>query len=226
MQRFIYLATDELQVTGALGVAVTSTILGTSLVGGVARHATILLHSDEVEGTIETALEGGQVNIESELVVHEVEHLELVRSVHEIESGANVGAVLVLGEELEGEGVTAGGGTIGRAIVGALDGTLLGTLGASLADGLNPLISIVAVVITVGRVEPAPVGVNDDLGVDGRAAAGSGTLLPRHLGVSLGLLLADLLGGNQRGEESKGRGELHCDEIFLLLLLFLFTDGI
>ncbi|KAL3295588.1 glycosyl hydrolase family 7 [Colletotrichum asianum] len=45
------LAADELEVASALGVAVSSTVLGTGLVGGVLGHATVLVHLDEVEGT-------------------------------------------------------------------------------------------------------------------------------------------------------------------------------
>lgn len=51
-----YLAVDELQITGALAVAVSSSVLGSSRVGGVLGHAAISVHGDKVHGAIETAL--------------------------------------------------------------------------------------------------------------------------------------------------------------------------
>lgn len=58
-------------------------------------------------------------------------------------------------------------------------------------------------------VEPAPVGVDDDLAGDVAAAAG-GAALPVQLGVSLGLEGADLLGRGHRGEGESSKGE-HCN---------------
>lgn len=198
-----YLATDELQVTSALSVTVSGTVLGTSLVGRVLAHTTVLVHGDEVEGTVKTAVEGRQVNIEGELVVHEGEHLVLVGAVHEVETGADVGAVLVLGQELESQGVTAGGGTVGRAVVGTLDLAVgRAALGVGAGGGV-PLIAVVAVDVVALDVEPTPVGVDGHLGVD-VSAAGGGTLLPGELGVSLGLLSADSLALGHCDEGSEG----------------------
>lgn len=39
-----YLAVDELEIPRALGIAVTSSVLGTSLVGGVLLHAAVCIH--------------------------------------------------------------------------------------------------------------------------------------------------------------------------------------
>lgn len=51
-----YHSVDELEVTRALRVAVSSTILGSSGVGRVLGHATIGVHGDEVQRTVEAAL--------------------------------------------------------------------------------------------------------------------------------------------------------------------------
>ena len=47
------LAVDELEVTGALGIAVTCTVLGARLVARVLGQATVLVHGDEVQGAVE-----------------------------------------------------------------------------------------------------------------------------------------------------------------------------
>lgn len=154
----------------------TSAVLGTSLVGGIAAHATVLLHGNEVEGAVETALDRREINIEGELVVHESEHLVLGVAVHEVESGADVGAVVVLGDELEREGIAADGGAIGSAIVGTLEQTLGRAVGTAAASA-GPLVAVVAV-LAARVVKPAPVGVDDDLSVDRRTLGLACALLP------------------------------------------------
>jgi hypothetical protein len=118
----------------------------------------------------------------------------------------------VLGDELERQGVAAGGGAVGGAVVGALELALGGAVGRR-AAGVGPLVAIVAVLV-VGVVQPAPVGINDDLGVDGRAGSSAGALLPCDLGVRLGLLLADLLSG---GQAHQGQSRREILEILLHL---------
>jgi len=66
-------AVDELDVTGALSIAVTGTVLGTGLVAAVLGDTTVKVHGDEVQGTVEAAANVGNINIEGELVVEEVE---------------------------------------------------------------------------------------------------------------------------------------------------------
>lgn len=58
-------------------------------------------------------------------------------------------------------------------------------------------------------MDPTPVGVNGDLSVDRGAGAAGAAFLPSHLGMSLGGLLADLLGDSstQKGGESGDRGD-------------------
>lgn len=95
-----YLATDELQVTSTLGIAVSSTILGTSLVGRVLGHTTISVHGDKVQSRVEAALDGGEVDVKGQLVALEGEHLVAAGALHEVQAGADVLAVAVLLDEL------------------------------------------------------------------------------------------------------------------------------
>ena len=104
-----YLAVDELDVLGALRVAVASTVLSTSLVGCVLGETTILSHLDEVQSTVETAGEVGHVDIEGEFLVEEGEHLVVGVVLHQVDTRADVGA----GNELERERVAAGRDTVG-----------------------------------------------------------------------------------------------------------------
>jgi len=51
----IGLAVDELDVSGALAVAVTRAVLGAGLVGGKLGQATVLVHLGEVDSTVQAA---------------------------------------------------------------------------------------------------------------------------------------------------------------------------
>jgi hypothetical protein len=192
-----HLSVDVLDVTGALRVAVASTELGTSLVGGVLGLSTILVHLDEVESTIEATRKLGDIDVKGELLVKEVEHLVVVVVLHEVDTGADVGA-LALGDELQGESVAAGGDTIGRLVVTAFQGTLRSAGRSVGADSGVPGVATVAVGVAVSDVNPSPVGVEGDRGAAlGRAATAS-ALLPGKLGVDFG--------GNVTGQLRKGSG--------------------
>ena len=67
------LAVDELDVTRALSVAVTSTVFGTSLVARELGKTAIQVHGDEVQGTVEATANVGDIDIEGELVAKELE---------------------------------------------------------------------------------------------------------------------------------------------------------
>ena len=109
-----YLAVDKLDVVRALSVAVTSSVLGSSLVVGEAGLATVGVHLDEVESAVQAAGELRHVDVESELLVLEVEHLVLgVGRVQEVHTRADVGRVRAVGHELERKRVAARGDTVG-----------------------------------------------------------------------------------------------------------------
>lgn len=48
-----YLAVNELEIPGALGITVTSSVLGASLVGGVLLQTAVSIHGDKVQRTVE-----------------------------------------------------------------------------------------------------------------------------------------------------------------------------
>jgi len=201
------LAVDELKVARALSIAVAGTVLGASLVARVLAHTTISVHGDEVEGTVETAAQVRDIDIEGELVAEELEHLVLGVVLHQVDTRADIGAVLVLGDELEVQGVTAGGDTIGRRVVSAVDAAGLGAALAIRADGGIPLVAGVAVGRAGNSVSPAPVGIDGDGAVHGRAVAARGAALPSESGVGLSGEGASLLGGGASHEGGES-GEL------------------
>jgi hypothetical protein len=141
------MATEELEVTGALRVTVSGTVLGTSSVGGLRADTTVLGHGDEVQSGVETALDGGQIHVEGELVADEVEGLVAGLVLEEVHTGTDVGAVLVLGHELEVKSVTAGGGTVGALVVDTLDSAVLSAVLVAGADA-GPLVAVIAVLAT------------------------------------------------------------------------------
>jgi hypothetical protein len=190
------LATDELEVAGALAVTVAGTVLGASLVRGVLGGTTVGVHGHEVEGTIQAARKIRHVNVERELVSEQSEHCRdslvsstggccrgglvftLVLSVglHQVETRTNVGRVLALGDELEVQLAAAGGYTVGAGVVGAVDTASGGASIVGAADGSVPSVTGVAVGGARDLVSPTPVGIDCDGTVDSGARA-TGTAL-------------------------------------------------
>lgn len=146
LQGATYLATDELEITGTLCIAVTRTVLGTSGVCGVAAHTTIGLHGDEVESAVDTALNRREIHVEGELIARQSEHLVSFLVLHEVETGSNIGSVLMLSHKFQGKRIATGGSTIGGAVGGTLNCAVLCTVGVARADG-SPSVAIVAVLI-------------------------------------------------------------------------------
>jgi hypothetical protein len=163
------LATDELDVVGALGVAVTSSVLGTGLVVGELGHASVGIHLGEVDGTIETARKLGDIDIESELLGLHVELLVHGRAAwcHEVDTRTDVATSL----ELEGKSVAGGGDTVSTAVVGTIESAVLSassTIGGGAVGGV-PGVSSVAVGRATDVMDPTPVSIEGDSGVLGGA---------------------------------------------------------
>jgi len=200
-----HLSGNEFDITRALRVAVTSSILGASLVSGVLGHTTVRVHLDEVESSVEATRKLGDVDFEGELLPEDVEHLILGVVLHKVDSRADVGA----GHELEGEGTTAGGDTVGTRVVGALESAVGRTGDVVGTERAIPSLSSVAVGEATGIVDPTPVGVEGD-GRGFAGAAACGTLLPGKGGVVLSSAGADLLperGRREEGKEDKRGGD-------------------
>jgi len=117
----------------------------------------------------------------------------------------------MFGGELESEGIPRGRGAVGSAVVSTLEGALLGTAIGSVADGLDPFVTVIAILVAVSFVEPTPVSIDNDLAVNVRAATTSGASLPSQLGMGFGLLSADLL-GRGGGQKRKYSIALHDGE--------------
>lgn len=132
-----HLAVDELQITRALRVTVTSSVLGTCLVAIVLSQATIGIHGDKVQSSIESAGQTGSVHIECELLVLQLEDLVGTIVLHQKQTGANVGS----SDKAQSEGIAIGGRTVGAGVVSALQSTVCG---ASLVIGAESRIPLVS----------------------------------------------------------------------------------
>lgn len=187
--RDAHLAIDELEITRALRVAVSSTVLGTSLVVRELGHATVGSHLGEVQSAVETARELRDVDVEGELAVQGVEHVVGRVGVHEVDTRADV-LVVAVGDEVQLELVTAGGDTVGTLVVGTVQSALLSARSGIITDGGIPGVALVAVIVSAVCVlqqvsnvlkrnglprimQPAPVSVKYDLSVLLSAAAAS-----------------------------------------------------
>lgn len=100
-------------------------------------------------------------------------------------------------------------------VVSTIDSTVLCASSTVRAGGGVPGVTVEAVGVPGGDVRPSPVRVEHNgsslvcAAVSTSASAG----LPVKLGVSLGLLLADLLGadGSEDGERGEGESPIHLD---------------
>jgi len=192
---------NELDVLGTLSITITCTVLGTGLVGR--RNTTIGGHRHEVEGTVKTASELADVDVESELLVLQVEELVvLVLLVHEVDSGANIAARL----ELQAQGVARCFDAVSTRVVGAIESAVCRASDSIGAKGLVPGVAGVAVGRSGGGMEPAPVAVKDDALSLGCTSAGS-ALRDRERRVLLSSECAGLLSLDDRAQGEGGEGE-------------------
>lgn len=204
------LSVDKLNILRALRVAVARSVLGTSLVVRELGHTTILVHRDEVDGAVKTARKVRHVDVEGELLIHQLEHLVVRGILHEVDTGADVGA----GHELDGKSVAASGDTVSASIVSTIEGAVLSAADGVSADGGVPRVAGVAVGVAGGGVDPTPVGVKHNGSLNGRASAGGCAVLSGKRRVGLGGLSACLLtvsDGEERESEEGGFAEHVCD---------------
>lgn len=213
-----YQTVDELDVTRALRVAVTSSILGTGFVVVILAQATVGVHRCEVESTVQTAREVRDVNVKGELIVEEIEGLVCLVVLHKVHTRANI----LTGDKCQGQRVTSGRDTIGTLVVGAINRAVRSARLIVRAKRLIPLFGIVswelghliqttclvtsvAVGGVVDRVSPTPVGVEHDGTRDLSARSAGFASLPCQGGVSFLLQSTCLLGprNGQEGREEK-----------------------
>lgn len=188
---------------GALSIAVSGSVSGTSLVSSVVGQSTVKLHLGEVEGTVESAGEVGHVNIEGELVVLQVEALVGAVVCQKVDTRSNVGT----GDESEGKRIISSLDTVNTLVIGPIKSALGGASHSVWAEGCVPFVAGVAVVVAVRCVQPSPVGIKNDLGVLLGASSSAGASLHRHGRVSLDFESTNLLAADsgQKGEGSEGK---------------------
>jgi len=174
-------------------LTVSSTILGTCFVAREPGKTTILIHLNEVHGAIQTTGQFRSVNIEGELLVKELEHLVLRIRCHEVQPRANVLAVLSTCHKLQRQCISRGSDTICARIVSTIKSTVGGAGFAIRAISRVPGVAIVAVVGALGRMQPAPVGIEGDLGRQGSTRSTSRAGLDGQRRVSLSGQCANLL---------------------------------
>jgi len=190
------LAVNELEITWALSITVSSTILGTGLVAGVERSTTILGHADEVKSTVQATRKMRHIDIECELLVQETEHLVVGVIGHEEHAGSDV-SVCTLGDKVESQGIASGGSSICSGVVSTIELAVCCASSVGRAECWVPGIASVAVG-TSGRVQPTPVMIEDDLASNGRARTIGGTCLPCKGRVNFRSQSTDLLSGSNR----------------------------
>ena len=181
----------------ALGITVASAVLGTGLVAREARLTAVLIHLNEVEGTVDATRQVGDVDREGELFVLELEHLVVVVILQHVEAGADIGRVLTRGDEVEPQAVSIGDDTVrvDHLIRGnAVEGAVLGTSYGVRAEAGIPLGACVAVLVAADTMGPAPVGVESDALLRLLAATRDGAGSETERWVHLCFLVADLLG--------------------------------
>lgn len=123
--------------------------------------------------------------------------------VEEVDTGADIAAC----DETEGESIAAGRDAVGAGIIGAVQSAVLSAGDWVGAKRSVPLVTGVAVGVAGSGMEPAPVRVEDDGGVDGGTTACGGTLLGGQLRMSLRGIGADLL---TVGYGREGKGNQRC----------------
>lgn len=96
----------------------------------------------------------------------------------------------------------------------SIESTVGSTLHVVGAEGLVKGVASVAVGVATRGVKPAPVCVQNNIGIDRRALASSSTLLVGHGRMGLSSRSASLLSENAMAQSQKGcqsRGRDHCD---------------
>lgn len=205
------LSVDEFHVVWALGIAISSSVLSSSLIRSVLGHATVGVHGGEVDSSVEPTWQVRHIDVEGELLALQAEHLVLGIIGHEVDSASDV-LLGARGHEFEGQGVTSAVDTVGAGVVSSLHGAVGGACGGIGAESGIPGVSGVAVREALGRMKPAPVRVEDDLCLLGGAAAGR-ALLRGHGRVGFRDIGSNLLGlDTSEDREDDGEFAVHREE--------------
>jgi hypothetical protein len=150
----------------------------------------------EVESAIETAWKLGNVDIECELLVLELEHFVFRLAGEKIHAGTNVSAGRAGGalcDELHGESIARSGNAINTAIVRTIDSAVLSASSTVRAYGGIPFVTSITIGISACDVSPPPISIEDDGSLYSLATSTLGAFLPGHGRVLFSLISPDLL---------------------------------
>ena len=202
------LSINELNVSWALSITVSSSVVSTGVVSRVLAKSTVMWHLGEVESSVDTAWQLRNIDVESELSVNESEHFKLIVTTHEIVSGSDVLSVLTVGNESELQGIVVSVDTVGvvpGVFVDSVNSAVLSALNVIWAERAIPVVASVAVGVASVVVEPSPVGVKNDRSNFSAALVGSRTLGPGKRQVLFLGVVSNLLGGGNGSQSSKGK---------------------
>jgi hypothetical protein len=159
-----YFSVDELNILRTLGITVSSSVLGTSLICGVLAHSPVCIHLCKVKSAVKTAREVRHVNVEREFLTQQLKHLifSCAASGHQVCSRADIGRTAALRYKAELDGVAAGRDAISAGVVSSIQSAVGGASLAIWAKGCIPSVTSVAIGVPGLSVEPSPVGVEDN----------------------------------------------------------------
>mmetsp|Transcript_101830 Transcript_101830/g.141487 ORF Transcript_101830/g.141487 Transcript_101830/m.141487 type:complete len:215 (-) Transcript_101830:23-667(-) len=202
----VRLAVNELHIVRALCITVSGTIPGTCSVVANALAA-ISGHLDEVHRPIHAAFHGRGVHIHGKLAVLQLEKLVVVIIFQEEKPRSHIGS----GHKVETNTARHWSDTVNSLVlpvIHCLQCAFLRTSFRISTDACVPLVAVIAIPVPLSRVDPAPVGVQNQLVLLGSALP-FGAFLHCHSWASFGLEGARLLRSarweqKQKGEESHG----------------------
>ncbi len=119
-----YLAIDKLDGLWALSITVASTICGTGLVVLVLFRSSVSVHLDEVQSTVQATGQVGDINLEGELLVQQLEHLVLRVTRHHVETRPNIDGSVVC-DEAQCQVTATGFDAISLGVVSAFEVAIL-----------------------------------------------------------------------------------------------------
>jgi len=208
LRRETYFSVDELDILRTLGITISGSILGTSLVCRESAHSSVFVHLREIECAVETARKVGHINVKCELLAEQLEHLIFGRaaSSHQVCSRSDIARTAAFRHEVELESIARGCDAISTGVVGSVQSTVGGTLYAIWAHGCIPGVTSVAIGIPSLGVKPSPVGIEHN-GLSRRRTSTSSTFADRESRVGLGCVRTSQLGASsdQEGSEGKSR---------------------
>jgi hypothetical protein len=166
----IGLSVNELAVTRALSITVTSSIFGSSFIGGIFGRSTVSLHLHEVKSSVNATLQGRNINVKSEFTIQKFVKFITILALQQIYSSTDIVSVLAMGDKLHLNAFVDLMSAIGVAPLGRRNSvhcTISGAGSRVRAVALVPVYSSEAVGISTNIVDPSPVLINSNFSIFG-----------------------------------------------------------